>query len=76
MTPELAQQAADLGAFALLVLTWALLAVAFLRGWFVPGWLYLQLRKDWEILRDQGDRNSKALELMANHERDRLRGGG
>lgn len=70
MTPEVGQQLADLGAFALLLLTWSGLAVGFLRGWIVPGWLYQQLRADWAILRDQGDRNSKALELLAN-ERDR-----
>jgi hypothetical protein len=66
VTPEVGRQLADLGAFALLVLTWALLAVGYFRKWFVPGWLYDALREDWRILRDQGDRNAKALEALVN----------
>jgi hypothetical protein len=66
VTPETASQLADIGAAALLVLTWALLAIGFLRGWIVPGWLYTAQRRDWEMLRDQGDRNAKALEVLVN----------
>jgi hypothetical protein len=66
VSPELGKQLADLGAFALLVLTWSLLAVGYFRKWYVPGWLYDSLREDWRILRDQGDRNAKALEALVN----------
>ena len=74
MTPEAARQLADLGAFTLLILTWAGLAIGFLKRWFVPGYLYDALREDWKILRDQGDRNSKALELMAKRYESLRRG--
>ena len=74
MTPEAARQLADLGAFALLVLTWALLAIGFLKRWFVPGYLYDALREDWKLLRDQADRNSKALDTMAKRYEQLRRG--
>ena len=74
MTPEAARGLADLGAFALLVLTWSLLAIGFFKRWFVPGYLYDALREDWKVLRDQGDRNSKALELMAKRYESLRRG--
>lgn len=69
--PESAKSLADLGAFALLILTWALLAIGYFRKWFVPGWLYDTLREDWRILRDQGDRNSKALEALVDERKHR-----
>ena len=71
MTPEAAKQLADLGSWGLLVLTWALLAVGYFRKWYVPGWLYDALREDWRILRDQGDRNSKALEALVDERKRR-----
>lgn len=71
LSPEVGRQLADLGSFALLVLTWALLAVGYFRKWYVPGWLYDALREDWRILRDQGDRNAKALEVLVDERKRR-----
>jgi hypothetical protein len=42
----------------------ALILIGAVRKWHVPGWLYEQERADSAILRDQGDRNSKALETI------------
>lgn len=75
MTPEAARQLADLGAWPLLILLVGLILVGAIRKWWVPGYLYQELRDDWKILRDQGDRNSKALELLATHEHPRKDGG-
>ena len=35
--------------------------MAFTRKVVVPGWIYDKLERDYQILRDQTDRNSKAL---------------
>ena len=74
MTPEAARQLADLGAWPLLVLLVALIFIGLFRKWWVPGYWYEELRADWKILRDQGDRNSKALELMAKRYEQLRRG--
>lgn len=74
MSPDLARQLADLGAWPLLILTWGLIAIGGYRKWWVWGWLYEALREDWRILRDQGDRNSKAIELMARRYEQLRRG--
>lgn len=73
MDPTTARQLADIGAAALLILTWALLAIGYFRKWYVPGWLYDSLREDWRVLRDQGDRNAKALEALVDDVRKRGR---
>jgi hypothetical protein len=75
MTPEVARSLAELGAWPLLILLVGLILVGALRRWWIPGWLYDQSRRDWETLRDQGDRNAKAIELMARYRDDDIRGG-
>ena len=45
---------------------------AFVKKLIVPGWLYDRLLEDWKTLKDQGDRNAKTLEAMAERERKRL----
>lgn len=50
--------------------------MAFTRKVVVPGWIYDKLEKDYQILRDQTDRNSKALEaLVADEEHEQRRSG-
>lgn len=46
---------------------------AFVKQLIVPGWIYRSLRDDWQKLKDQGDRNAKAIEAMAERERKRAR---
>lgn len=76
ISPELGQQLADLGGFALFLLVVIVAAVGLFRKWWVPGWVYQGLLDDWKVMRDQGDRNAKALEAMADRERERQRRGG
>ena len=50
------------------------LAGAIVKRIFVPGWLYDQLREDNAILRDQGERNAKAIKALVDElRRERTR---
>ena len=51
-------------AVVLLVALVAIIGITGYRGGWVFGWLYNREREDSAILRDQGDRNSKALETL------------
>jgi hypothetical protein len=79
-SPELAKALSDLGGFALFLLAVVIAAVGLFRRWYVPGWMYDRLYDDWKLLRDQVDRNSKALDMLAEAARrdleDRRRASG
>ena len=64
-TPADAKALVDLGSTVILVLLIILIFVGLFRRWWVPGYLYDELREDWRKLRDQGDQNAKALEKNA-----------
>ena len=75
LTPEQVAQLTDLGATGLLIMVVAGILIGLFRQWWVPGWIWRQLRADWQTLRDQADRNAKAIEMLADEARRRDRVG-
>jgi hypothetical protein len=63
--PEQAKQLVDFGSTVILVFLVILIFVGLFRRWWVPGYLFDELREDWRKLRDQGDQNARALEEYA-----------
>lgn len=64
-TPELAQSLADIGGFALFILTVLVVVVGLYRQWWVPGWLYNQEREARKTAETQALRNAETLEKLA-----------
>jgi hypothetical protein len=65
LTPELGKQLADLGGFALFLLTVVTAVVGLHRQWLVPGWVYRQEREDRLRAETQAIRNAESLEKLA-----------
>ena len=65
LSPELGKALADLGGFALFLLTVAVAAVGLHRRWIVPGWVYQQEREARQTAETQAIRNAEALEKLA-----------
>ena len=61
VSPELGQQLADLGGFALFLLVIALAAVGLFRQWWVPGYFYRAEREAREKAETQAERNTDSL---------------
>lgn len=62
ISPELGRALADLGGFALFVLTVATGVVGLHRQWIVPGWAWRAEREAREKAETQAVRNAEALE--------------
>jgi hypothetical protein len=62
--PQLGQQLADLGGFALFLLTVVAGATGLFRGWIVPGWVYKAERDARKTAEIQALRNAQALEKL------------
>lgn len=58
-------QLAEAGPVAILLVGITALAVGFVRGWVVPGWLYHQERAQRIKAETQAERNTEALETVA-----------
>ena len=63
--PALGKQLADLGGFALFLLTVTIAGVGLYRQWWVPGWVYRQERQSRITAEIQAVRNGEALEKLA-----------
>lgn len=63
--PALGQQLADLGGFALFLLTVVIAAVGLFRQWWVPGWVFLAEREARLTAETQATRNAEALQKLA-----------
>lgn len=63
--PAIGSQLADLGGFALFLLTVVGAAVGLHRQWIVPGWVYRQERDSRQTAETQALRNVEALEKLA-----------
>lgn len=65
LSPELGRALADIGGFALFLLTVVVAAVGLARQWWVPGWMYRQEREARTIAEVQATRNAEALHKLA-----------
>lgn len=65
LSPALGQALADIGGFALFLLTVVVAAVGFHRQWIVPGWVYRQEREARTTAEVQATRNAEALQKLA-----------
>jgi Tfp pilus assembly protein PilE len=63
--PALGSQLADLGGFALFLLTVVTAVVGLHRQWVVPGWVYRQERAARMRAETQALRNAESLEKLA-----------
>lgn len=72
--PALGKQLADLGGFALFLLTIVVAAVGLYRQWWVPGWVYRQERDARIVADTQALRNAESIEKLTRAvNRDRAR---
>jgi hypothetical protein len=65
LSPDFGKQLADLGGFALFLLTVVTAVVGLHRQWLVPGWVYRQEREDRVRAETQAIRNAESLEKLA-----------
>ena len=65
LSPEVGRALADLGGFALFLLTVSIAGVGLYRQWWVPGWVYRQERQSRITAEIQAVRNGEALEKLA-----------
>jgi hypothetical protein len=63
--PALGSQLADLGGFALFLLTVVTVAVGLHRQWWVPGWIYRAVEQRADKAEVQAMRNAESLEKLA-----------
>lgn len=63
----------DAGPVAILLVGIGLLAIGFVRGYVVPGWLYRQERDQRAKAETQLDRNTEAIEAMTATVKEALR---
>jgi hypothetical protein len=55
------------GGWAIFAFSVFWLAIAFHRGWVIPGWLYHQEREQRSKAETQAERNSESLALLARY---------
>lgn len=64
--PAAAKQLADSGGWAAFLVLCAVLGIGFVRGWYVPGYLYREMQARSEKLVEQLDRNTDTLKRLAS----------
>jgi hypothetical protein len=65
LDPALGQALADIGGFALFLLTVVTAGIGLFRRWWVPGWLFDREVEARKIAETQATRNAEALERLA-----------
>lgn len=65
ISAELGSQLADIGGFALFLLTVAIAGIGLFRRWWVPGWMFDREVEARRTAETQATRNAEALERLA-----------